>query len=79
MGIGNYPDVAIAEVRVTALAARQQLKAGIDPIEARRTAAALDQAVVHAPNFDDTAQATHTETKPAFKDAKRADQWINTF
>ncbi len=78
MGIGNYPDVTIAEVRVRALAARQQLKAGIDPIESRRTAAALDEAVVHAPSFEDAARATHAEIRPAFKNAKHADQWINT-
>jgi integrase len=78
MGIGNYPDVAIAEVRATALAARQQLKAGIDPIDSRRTAAVVNDAVVQAPSFEDAARATHAEIKPAFKNAKHADQWINT-
>src|SRR3954463_14441737 len=43
MGLGSYPEVSLAAARETARAAREQLRAGVDPIAARvaeRTTAA---------------------------------------
>jgi integrase len=36
MGLGAFPDVSLAKAREKAAAAREQVKVGIDPIEARR-------------------------------------------
>ena len=38
MGLGRWPEVSLAEARNQAAAAREQLRAGTDPIEARRQA-----------------------------------------
>ena len=37
MGLGSFPDVGLAEARDKASKHRKQVKAGIDPIEARQT------------------------------------------
>lgn len=38
MGLGSYPEVGLAEARNAAIDARRSLAAGIDPIQARRSA-----------------------------------------
>lgn len=78
MGLGTFPEVQIATVRKAALAARQLISTGIDPVEdkrARQSEITNKQTVV---TFKDAALIVHTELKPSWKNAKHADQWLNT-
>jgi len=51
---------------------RKQLRAGIDPLEAKRKA--LEQ----IPSFRDAAKAVHTEHKPGWHNGKHGAQWLAT-
>jgi integrase len=77
-GLGTYPETSIADAREKALAMRKILVGGIDPIEQRnreRDAVAIAAAAL---TFEKAAREVHSELKPGWKNAKHADQWINT-
>ena len=78
MGLGRYPDVGISAARVKGLAARELIAAGKDPIDERTTERAEIRARAQALTFEDAARKVHGELKPAWRNAKHADQWINT-
>ena len=78
MGLGRYPDVGISAARVRGLAARELIAAGKDPIEERATERAEIRARAQALTFEDAARKVHGELKPAWRNGKHADQWINT-
>ena len=78
MGIGRYPDVGISAARVTGLAARELIAAGKDPIDARISDRAEIRARAQALTFEDAARKVHGELKPAWRNGKHANQWINT-
>ncbi|SMC28469.1 Integrase [Andreprevotia lacus DSM 23236] len=73
-GLGAYPEVGIAEAAKIALAMREQLAAGIDPLEAKASEAAKPQ----MPTFKEAAERLHAELLPGWKNAKHGQQWINT-
>lgn len=79
MGLGSYPTVSLEEARRLAAQARQQLRNGIDPIEARKVqerAKALDAA--KAMTFDECAAAYIQAHRAGWKNAKHAAQWEST-
>jgi integrase len=78
MGLGSYPDVGIADARRRAHEVRLSIAEGKDPIAERDLEKALLKAVAEAPTFEGAALKVHEEQKPAWKNAKHADQWINT-
>lgn len=51
MGLGSVDDVPLNQAREKARAARGQLQAGQDPIEARRDAEKVRQALAQRPTF----------------------------
>ncbi|TCM54962.1 integrase [Rhizobium sp. PP-F2F-G48] len=73
MGLGGVNSVTLARARELAAAARADLKAGIDPIEAKRSA---DITIV--PTFGDEADAYIEAMKPQFRNAKHVAQWQMT-
>jgi integrase len=78
MGLGTFPEIQIATVRKEALAARQLLSQGVDPVEdkrARQSAITNKETVV---TFKVAALIVHAELRPSWKNAKHADQWLNT-
>lgn len=75
MGLGMYPEVSLADARAAAGTARQLINTGQDPIDVRNNASLRTKTV---PTFAEAARSAHSELKPGFKNAKHADQWINT-
>jgi integrase len=78
MGLGAYPDVGIADVRVMAAVARQSIASGKDPINKRAADKAAQAAIAGAMTFEQAARQVYESLKPGWKNAKHADQWINT-
>lgn len=78
MGLGNYPEVSLADARSAAGSARQKIAEGTDPIEHRKSTALLASTELEVPSFEKAPRAVHEETKLAFKNGKHVDQWINT-
>ena len=72
MGLGSFPDVGLAEARDQAAAYRKQAKAGVDPIEARRTG------IETAPTFTTYAARYIRAHRRGWKNAKHARQWVRT-
>src|SRR5262245_8710408 len=58
MGLGTYPDVSLAKARELAALCREQVRDGIDPIEARKDRRAADRtAIAKAMTFDECCRA----------------------
>jgi len=79
MGLGSAADVSLADAREKADAYRDALRAGIDPIDARKradAAAALDAA--KAISFQDCATAFIASQKDGWRNSKHAGQWTAT-
>ncbi|MEW9623200.1 tyrosine-type recombinase/integrase [Rhodanobacter geophilus] len=73
-GLGSYPEVSIAEVAQQARFMREQIAHGKDPLEIK----AADAAKPHTPSLREAAETLHKELTPGWKNAKHAQQWINT-
>lgn len=79
MGLGSLTTVPLARAREKARAARDSIRAGIDPIEQQRSAAsALRAASVSAPTFKVCAEAYIETHESSWKNEKHAQQWRNT-
>jgi integrase len=78
MGFGTYPEVTIAEARKTALAARELIRKGIDPVDARKAEIAERKRETNALTFENAARAYHADHKDGWKNSKHAAQWITT-
>ncbi|MEY8690012.1 MAG: tyrosine-type recombinase/integrase [Leptothrix sp. (in: b-proteobacteria)] len=79
MGLGGYPAVTLAQARELARAAREKVKAGIDPIEesrAVRSAQAASRAA--ALTFKQCAEKYIEANASGWKSAKHAQQWGNS-
>jgi integrase len=79
MGLGTVELVRLEEARAAALGARKLVKAGVDPLEARRTteAAALAAAAT-SKTFDECAAMYLTANRGSWKNAEHALQWENS-
>lgn len=73
MGLGGVQTVTLAAAREVATDARMKLQAGIDPIEARDAAAAVE-----VPTFGDFADDFIETMAPQFRNAKHVEQWKMT-
>lgn len=79
MGLGSVLDWKLSEVREQARKYRQMLADGIDPIEYRKTERERNLlAMAQRRTFAECAQEYHTLHAGGWKNAKHADQWINT-
>lgn len=72
IGLGGLSTVSLAEAREDAYAKRKIARQGGNPIAERRT----ERRVI--PIFSEAALRVHAEHSPSWKNAKHADQWINT-
>src|SRR5450830_330223 len=79
MGLGPLHTVSLAKARVKAFECRELLLEGIDPLEAQR-ASKIAQKIEEAKTltFSQCAQNFHDAHRDEWKNAKHADQWINT-
>lgn len=79
MGLGGYPAVTLAQARELARAAREKVKAGIDPIEESRAARSAQAASRAAALTFEQCAAKYIEANASgWKNAKHAQQWANT-
>jgi integrase len=79
IGLGGYPDVTLAGARDSARDAREQIRQGIDPVEARRAARdAIKAAQARRMTFDDAAKQCHQLKVPEFRNKKHCNDWINS-
>lgn len=79
IGLGPYPEVTLAMAREAALAVRQQIRQGVDPIQAKRSArAAIAAEKSSFIIFESAAQQYIAALAPGWKNAKHKAQWENT-
>lgn len=82
MGLGAYPAVPLVAARHLAAAAREQLAAGIDPLEARRASGAEanknDTAVKQVMTFDLAVEEFLEGREGGWRNPKHRQQWRNT-
>lgn len=71
-GLGSLKDVTLSEARDKAREYRKQLRAGIDPLEAKRNA------LLRLPTFLEAAKAVHAEHKRSWRNGKHSAQWLAT-
>lgn len=79
MGLGSVASVSLADAREKAAAALREVRAGVDPIEARKAAeqrAKLEAA--RAMTFEECASAFVASHRAGWKNAKHAAQWTST-
>lgn len=72
IGLGGASLVSLAEARDIAQAYRKIAREGGDPLAARREARKI------VPTFKDASATVHAEHQVSWKNAKHAQQWINT-
>jgi integrase len=79
MGLGGFPDVPLADARAAARRARDQIKAGLDPIEEARAEANANRAN-QAKNvtFKQAALTYIASHEGGWRNAKHAKQWRST-
>ena len=70
-GLGSFKDVSLNEAREKAREFRKQLRAGNDPLDAKRLAREI-------PTFKAAAKAYHAEWKRQRRNAKHEAQWLST-
>ena len=78
MGLGVYPAISITDARKAANEARELIRDGKDPIEARRDDKIKNKVNTKALTFEQAARMVHEDMKPAWKNPKHAAQWITT-
>jgi len=79
MGLGALHTYGLAEARDRAKAARQQLDAGVDPIEARISQRAqIKAAAARVLTFDQCAEKYIAAHRASWRNAKHAAQWEST-
>ncbi|MBT7777319.1 MAG: integrase arm-type DNA-binding domain-containing protein, partial [Rhodospirillales bacterium] len=78
MGLGTYPEVSLIEVRRAAAAARESIRNGIDPIDARKADTQSRHRDANALTFEKAARQCHDSNKSGWRNPKHAAQWITT-
>lgn len=79
IGLGGYPAVSLAAARQKARAARDSIRQGVDPVEAKEAARSAMKARQAAAKTFDQCVAAFIETKEAeWSNAKHAAQWRST-
>ncbi|MBM0105195.1 integrase arm-type DNA-binding domain-containing protein [Steroidobacter sp. S1-65] len=79
LGLGSYPEIGLAQARDRAREAREQIRGGIDPRQAKKAAAlALRAATARALTFEAAAKACHIAKVSEFRNSKHKDDWINS-
>lgn len=79
MGLGPYPRVSLKAARDAAAECRDQIRRGIDPLEAKKAVQVPDRvALASAVTFRECAQVYIEAHRPSWKNAKHAAQWVST-
>ncbi len=79
IGLGGYPDVPLADARRKARETRDDIRKGVDPVEARKAArSALQAAHATAKTFKQCATAYIDAKSVEFRNAKHRAQWSSS-
>lgn len=79
IGLGGYPDISLAQAREKARDTKEQIKAGVDPVEQRKSANAdLKNRQRTQITFDDAAERFIANKQHEFKSKKHTAQWSST-
>jgi hypothetical protein len=79
MGLGSFPEVALADARVKAREHKNTIRNGTDPIAAVKAAkTAIKAERARAIKFADVAEKFIRSHAPSWKNSKHKDQWTNT-
>lgn len=79
IGVGGFPDVSLAEAREKAKFIRNQILAGIDPVQARKEARSkLVAARAAEITFEQSAKEFISSKSSEWKNAKHTEQWKST-
>jgi hypothetical protein len=78
LGLGGAGGVSLAQARIAAEDARRMVRAGVDPIAAKRTAKAQAAATEPAKTFETAADDYITAHKAGWKNEKHGKQWRAT-
>lgn len=79
IGLGGYPSVTLAQARESARTARQQIREGIDPVQAREDARqALIAAQAKRMTFKQASIAKHASIVSEFRNAKHRKDWLSS-
>ena len=78
MGLGACADISLASAREIAEECRKKLKQGLDPIEARKTAAREQNGSAKSVTFREAVERYISAHEPSWKNAKHRQQWRNT-
>ena len=71
LGLGGFPLVSLNEARAQAFSNRKTARAGGDPLEERRRAAA-------APTFAEAAERVWNDKRPGWRHPRHARQWLSS-
>ena len=78
MGLGTYPEIKIEEARKIAIASRELIAKGKDPIDFRDEEKNAKSAVSRTITFEEAARKKYAEKLPSWKNGKHIAQWITT-
>ncbi len=79
MGLGGFPGVTLAEAKTAAREAREAIRKGVDPIEARKAAQlALRASGAKALTFKEAAERYIAAHEASWKNSRHRQQWANT-
>lgn len=79
LGLGGYPTVTLEQARAAAREIHEQVRQGVDPLVARRSAQdALRAAHAKRITFDEAAKLCHKVKAPQFRNAKHRAQWLSS-
>ena len=78
MGLGIYPEVGITDARKAAASARELIRDGQDPIEARRTGRESRLQDTEALTFEQAARQVFEDLKPGWKNQRHTGSWISS-
>lgn len=75
IGLGSASAITLAEARERASETRKQVRAGVDPVEAKKDSRRILDAL---PTFREAAEALHTERAADWRNVKHRAQWLST-
>lgn len=78
IGLGPYPAVGLADARAKAQANREMIERGLNPIDEKKAAAGVAQALKERPTFQDAVDSYLGSKLAEFRNAKHRQQWRNT-
>jgi integrase len=79
MGLGPYPEISLAAARDAATEARKLIRAGVDPVAARRAALAAAKAdAATSKPFDEVATLYIDAKAAGWRDPTNRQKWANT-